>query len=132
MTPFERRLAATPRRDAPSELRARILAIAREAERPAWRIVLARLLWPHPIAWGALAAAWIAIAALNVAGPRGPELYTVSPPEYRDRLPAAREYFVQWEIERRLLARLEAECTRDLRPVRPLHPALILPRPEDL
>lgn len=122
--PFETRLAATPRAGLPPELRGRILAAARERAPRA----LAALLWPHPVAWGAVAAAWVAIAVLNFSGPRGPELYAVSPKEYRGRLPSAQEYLVRLETERRLLLALAAEQPLPLRAHRPFG----LPRPQDL
>lgn len=72
--PFETRLATTPVRALPPAWRARILATARECHAYRWAI-----LWPHPFAWGALAACWFVIAALNISGPRGKELYVFAP-----------------------------------------------------
>jgi len=80
---FEQRLAATPHRELPAAWRARILASARAAEREPWQHRLAALLWPHPLAWGALASGWLAIAALNLSGPRGEALYAVTSPASR-------------------------------------------------
>lgn len=79
MTPFEKRLKAIPPRRIPSEWRNEILSAPR---RPAFSLLLAKvekLLWPHPLAWGALAACWLAIAVLCYSGPRGAELYAGDP-----------------------------------------------------
>ncbi len=72
---LERRLAGLPLRPVPPEWRAPILAAARMAakrrsptEEPAalpwWRAWL----WPSPVAWGGVAAAWAVILFLNEAG----------------------------------------------------------------
>jgi hypothetical protein len=114
MTPLERQLAATPRREPPAALRDRVLAAAREARREKWRARFAWM-WPHPLAWAAVAGAWTLIAAINLAGPRGDALYAVTPAAYRDRMPDAREYLARLEAERRLLARLEAESRETAR-----------------
>lgn len=113
MTPFEQRLAEIPPREIPPELRARILAAARPRPPfPVFLLSLAKSLFsfPHPLAWGALAAGWVAIAALNFTGPRGPELYAVTPKDYRGRLPSAQEYLAQFELRDRLLAYLSTNA----------------------
>ena len=125
---FEQRLAAIPHRELPPEWRTRILSTARAAERIPWSTHLAALLWPHPLAWGALVTGWLAIAALNFTGPRGESLYAVTPATYRDRLPSAQEYLVEWETERRLIALLESESVVMSVP----RPAPFHLRPEDL
>ncbi len=90
MTPLEKRLKETPPRPIPSEWRTEILAAAK-AQSPSWPLAsslllirdphsaLRNLLWPHPYAWGALAACWIVIALLSFSGPRGEALYAVTP-----------------------------------------------------
>ncbi len=90
MTPFEKRLAETPLRPIPPEWRREILAAA-QVPRSCWSFAallpaiqnpkskIQNLLWPHPYAWAALAACWIVIATLSFSGPRGPELYAVTP-----------------------------------------------------
>lgn len=91
MTPFEKRLKNTPLRHPPAAWREEILAAAVPDRRPSGRLALMlkfrnpqstirNFLWPHPAAWGALAACWLVIAALNFSGPRGPALYAVTPP----------------------------------------------------
>ena len=80
---LEQRLAATPHRELPAAWRTRILATAQTAEREPWPRRLAALLWPHPLAWGALATGWLAIAALNLSGPHGEALYAVTSPTSR-------------------------------------------------
>jgi hypothetical protein len=124
MDPFEAHLAAIPHRAPAPELRARVLEAAAREERRNFPALAApvsaslRLLlslaksvfaFPHPLAWGAVATCWLVIAALNFSGPRGEALYAVTPPGYRDRLPSAQEYLVEWETERRLIALLETE-----------------------
>ena len=72
---LERRLENQPVRRLPPEWRDEILTAARAAcaprrsvldLRPApwWRTVL----WPNPVAWAGVAAAWVAILILNQAG----------------------------------------------------------------
>src|SRR5437899_10153618 len=47
---------------------ARRTAGRRQPTSPAtWRRVLTNLFWPHPLAWGGLAAAWLIILVLNIA-----------------------------------------------------------------
>jgi hypothetical protein len=109
MTPFEQRLADTPHREIPAELRARILAAAQPGK--TFPVLLVSFFtkifsFPHPLAWGAVAAAWIAIAALNFTGPRGPELYAVTPKDYKGRLPTPGEYLVQFELRDKFIASL--------------------------
>ena len=90
MTPFEQRLRQTPRRDVPAAWRSDILAAAAQERARSPRTALSLLtllpleklrgwLWPHPYAWGALAACWLIIGGLNVSGPRGEALYAVVP-----------------------------------------------------
>ena len=64
---FENKLRSQPRREIPPQWRREILGsvnVERTAPVPWWR----RLLWPHPVAWASIAAAWTAIFALNLAG----------------------------------------------------------------
>jgi hypothetical protein len=70
MDNFEKRLQRQPWRQVPGEWREEILAAASAPERrvaadkaiPLWRLIFARF----PVAWGALAAVWIALIAINV------------------------------------------------------------------
>jgi hypothetical protein len=68
MNDFENELKKQPIRPVPEHWRAQILqqasanTLKRELQ-PWW----AALLWPSPRAWGALAAAWIVMAAFGVA-----------------------------------------------------------------
>lgn len=76
---FELRLQRQPLRAPPAAWRGEILSAACEALRgrvncpqPAaagqpWVERLRDWLWPHPMAWGALVAGWVAVAALNSA-----------------------------------------------------------------
>ncbi len=70
---FESQLRRQPIRPLPAAWKAEILAAARRAgDPPAVRrsslgAVLRDWLWPHPVAWGGLAAAWVLIFGLNLA-----------------------------------------------------------------
>jgi hypothetical protein len=98
---FEQKLQQQTRRQLPASWREEILAAAREAAaesgsanarpgtphsspRAGWRYLLANWLWPHPIAWGGLAASWALILALNLAA-RDPAASTIA----RDTTPAS-------------------------------------------
>lgn len=70
---FESELRRQPLRPVPAAWRDEILAAAQRASEPprrakaplvAW---LRDWLWPHPVAWGGLAAAWALIFVLNLA-----------------------------------------------------------------
>lgn len=115
MTPeeqLEKRIAAMARREIPAEWRGRILAkAARKEPLPMIFLGLLRALFsfPHPAAWAAVGAVWLVIAALNLSGPRGEELYAVTPKEFRSRMPSAEVMLAQYEANRRLLAILSIE-----------------------
>jgi len=77
---FEEKLKRQKLRPVPAAWREEILTAAREAAKtetqpPAgndsfiqyWKHRLSNLLWPHPVAWGGLAATWLVIFALNIA-----------------------------------------------------------------
>jgi hypothetical protein len=71
---FERRLKNQPLHQPPAEWRLEILSAAREAQPAANSSFLSplhqrlvSLLWPHPVAWGGLAAVWILIVAAHVS-----------------------------------------------------------------
>jgi hypothetical protein len=73
---FEAQLARQPLRLPPVEWRQQILRAAR-IPRPAppcrepicwWR----QLLWPSPLAWGAVAALWVATVTIHLTTPRPP------------------------------------------------------------
>jgi hypothetical protein len=75
MNEFEQKLSRQPLKKIPGEWRAEILRAAESAIRPQKRHRggsnpnpiwwLRELFWPNPKAWGALAAVWIFIFALN-------------------------------------------------------------------
>jgi len=82
MDDFEQRLKRQPLRQVPADWRREILAAARSAQPPhpasrgphrsllsTLNHQLSTLLWPHPKAWGALAAIWILIFAVNFSMP---------------------------------------------------------------
>jgi hypothetical protein len=63
---FEQELKRRPFRCVPPEWKEQILGSAPKA-RPNRRSCLKELLWPSPVAWGTLAAVWVAIVGINVA-----------------------------------------------------------------
>src|SRR5271163_2289160 len=63
---FETRLKRQPQREIPRAWRREILDAARVSERSR-PLLAASLFWPHPKAWAALAAAWMAVVGLNFA-----------------------------------------------------------------
>jgi hypothetical protein len=76
MNEFEKRIAETPPRRVPAAWRDDILAAARAGLAPeiirltpAARLWWLEWLWPNPVAWGTLAAAWVVIFALHAATP---------------------------------------------------------------
>ena len=113
---FENKLQGQPRREIPPEWRWEILAPLRrrpEAPVPWWR----QLLWPHPAAWATLAAAWVAIFGLNLAGaPEAASSQAASKPS-PDKLMAYQER-----------QRLWAELALDLSP-QPRKPQPAVDRP---
>lgn len=78
LEPFEQRLKRLPLGQVPGEWRKEILSAAGEtAAIPRAGVVsgdsflsnlnrrLTSILWPHPVAWGAMAAIWVLILAVN-------------------------------------------------------------------
>ena len=75
--PFENRLKRLPQRQVPGEWRKEILSAASKPQAVLRLAVssnsflsnlnrrLTAIFWPHPVAWGALAAIWILISAVN-------------------------------------------------------------------
>lgn len=114
---FENKLRNQPRREIPPEWRQEILGPLRKSQdAPAawWR----QLLWPHPAAWASLAAAWVAIVGLSVAGaPEAATQHVVSKP-----LP---DMLVAYEERQRLWTELALETAPGTR--KPL-PAVDRPR----
>lgn len=90
MTSFEKQIRKAPLRSLPPQWREEILTTAMR-RRPSWgtafpgkfrnpKSKIRNFFWPHPAAWGVLAACWLLAAALCFSGPRGKELYAVTPP----------------------------------------------------
>lgn len=83
---FEKRLSSQPLKGIPADWRAEILTAARKQQVQAVRHSafgiphwLSNILWPHPAAWGGLAAVWLVIFALNfVMSDKQPELAKAS------------------------------------------------------
>jgi hypothetical protein len=117
---FENKLRGQPRREIPAEWRREILApLRRRTEAPIawWR----QLLWPHPAAWASLAAAWVAIFALNLAGAPEGETYAVGKPPLDTR--------VAYQERQRLWAELALDLSP---PARRSVPAMDRPRSQAL
>jgi len=113
---FENKLRGQPRREIPPEWRREILEPLRRRSGPPvswWR----QLLWPHPAAWASLAAAWVAIVALNLAGAPEGELYVAGKP--------APDKLVAYQERQRLWAELALDLSRQ--PRKPM-PAMDRPR----
>lgn len=66
---FEQELKRQPFRSVPPQWKEQILSGTERTPdtRPDRRSWLQELLWPSPMAWGALAAVWVAIVGINVA-----------------------------------------------------------------
>lgn len=88
---FEQRLRRQPMKPIPAEWRSEILSAAVEAHHASriahrsWLSTLkhqfSTLLWPHPVAWAGLAAAWMVIFALNLSmREKSPALADKTPP----------------------------------------------------
>jgi len=109
---FEKRLKRMPLRQVPAEWREEILSAAAKAHSvPRAAAVsgnsflsglnrrLAAILWPHPVAWGALAAIWILIFAMNFSvrdkTPVVAEQSNVPPPEMVAELQAQRRLYAE-------------------------------------
>ncbi len=125
--PFEDRLAQVPQRSVPAAWREEILSAARAAStprrvsagaHPSFGGALIAMLWPHPRAWAGLAAAWLLILVLTVAGRDPRDLaQTEMARQARPPSPELRELLRQQE---KLLAELTGRSD-DVRPaaVRP-------------
>jgi hypothetical protein len=107
---FEKKLERQPMRAVPAEWRAQILREARLAatpEPPAWQAWIRELLWPRPLAWASLAAAWVLIAVLRAATPAEPPLVVRQTPSPRETM----QCFVEQRRELAALLNLSAETT---------------------
>jgi hypothetical protein len=113
---FESKLRSQPRREIPREWRREILGPLRPAPSAPggwWR----QLLWPHPAAWASLAAAWVAIVALNRAG--APE---AAPHQIASR--PSRDMVLAYQERQRLWAELASDKSEPRKPM----PAVDRPR----
>ena len=136
---FEQRLSKTPLREIPASWREEILGAAHEDHRrnpgafgvlvtgkfvtmvgtagPAvpkiglrnLKLMMRNALWPHPFAWGALAALWLAILSLNHSGPHEDRLYASKMPA-QDNTDEARALIARsWRQHDRCIAMLNAQ-----------------------
>ena len=113
MDPFEQRLKRQPLRQAPADWREEILTMAREAQ-PLRQTAtvqgdslfsvlnrrLASLLWPHPVAWGGLAAVWVLIFAAHFS------IEDKAPVMAEKALPPSPEVVAELRQQQRMLAEL--------------------------
>jgi hypothetical protein len=115
---FEQRVKQQPLRQLPGEWRQEILSAARQASLPhhASRIThhvpaspsllstihhqLSALLWPHPIAWAGLAAAWVVILGVNLM------TRDASTAVARHASPVSPQVFMAFQEQERLLSEL--------------------------
>ena len=119
---FETRLRRQPLRAAPGTWRSEILNAAQASghrpstvePRHAWLSTLSSqlstLLWPHPRAWAGLAAAWILIAALQIASRES------KPAEQAKAIPSP-QIAAEIEVQRKMLAELLADRTFHADPI---------------
>jgi hypothetical protein len=110
---FEQRLGRQPLKQIPAAWRAEILTAARAAQpschlrsvtRHSWLSTLnhqlSTLLWPHPKAWGGLAAIWISIFAVNFS------MRDTSPQITEKSAPPSPEVIVELKKQQLLFAEL--------------------------
>jgi hypothetical protein len=109
---FEKRVKDQPLRRVPAEWRSEILSAAEKAQAVRRQPLAGRsllslfgdnlrsLLWPHPVAWGGLAAVWIFILAANVSmSDRAPAMADKT-------LPLSPEAIAELKQQKQLLAEL--------------------------
>jgi len=111
MDPFEQHLRRQTPREIPASWRDPILSAAqvapardlslRESARLTFRERLNAWLWPHPIAWSALAACWVVILAVNLS------LHEPAPVMAKKSAPMAPDTLAELKRERILLAEVE-------------------------
>jgi hypothetical protein len=109
---FEERLARIPLRKAPAGTRERVLGnrVGRGSVTPTkWGGFLQwvrGLLWPNPVAWGCVAAAWVVILGSQLLLPGGSGSLGRAPGDRLARKTAERELLLQAREQRALLVRL--------------------------
>jgi hypothetical protein len=106
---FEKLLEGQPLRQIPAEWRKEILSAADETQAVHRRqsisirslpSLLRSLLWPHPVAWGGLAAVWLLILAANFS------MRDEAPAVARKTLPPSPEAVAELKQQKQLLAEL--------------------------
>src|SRR5579859_1912908 len=130
---FEKRLQAVPHRAIPEAWRREILSAAREAagthSAPRetttgvfsdLKVLLARILWPHPKAWAGLAALWLLVLGLNFAAREPVRLQLV-----RAITPSSPQMIEMLHQQQQLLAELVGPLDKP----QVSHPKTVLPQP---
>jgi len=115
---FEKRLQRQPMRQMPGQWREEILSAARQATLPehATRNTqhaapapsllstvihqLSTLLWPHPMAWAGLAAAWLVILGINLTTRDASQMLA------KQASPVSPQVFMAFQEQERLLTEL--------------------------
>lgn len=95
---FEKQLQEQPMRQVPEHWRNEILRVAQNVERRGSRVEsqtekswIYQLFWPNPQAWGALAAIWVVVFALNFADADPEAKVAASPAPSRETLVALKQ-----------------------------------------
>lgn len=135
---FESRLQRTPLQQPPGEWREEILAhasgVAADVNRrtsptrqPAsaarWKVRLRELFWPHPVAWGVMAALWMAFGAVHLV------LHEPGQTPARVHIATSSDMPTLMLMQRELLALWEEPADRPrTTPVRPIPPQSCIER----
>ncbi|MSU62030.1 MAG: hypothetical protein EXS31_06490 [Pedosphaera sp.] len=120
--PFEKRLSEIPMRAVPAGWRNEILhdpaaqtrgQTARPTSEASLLALLRQCLWPHPAAWGTLAAVWVVIVALNISS----GVTSISLARRSSPVPPSPELLALLREQQALLRSLLAEPTSPPPPV---------------
>jgi hypothetical protein len=123
MKPIEEKLTRLRLAEPPADLRRRVLAAAEAAAAPresqrrtgAWS-GWSEYFWPHPAAWGAVAAVWIVIFTLRMSAPAPEALFARADGTLPDSRSATQ--FLEYALlQSRLLRELKAEPSHDAAPI---------------